>query len=57
MGLMLDDAEYLATLIFAPDKNDPGEFRALLGDMEQKYDGFPELTKIYDETAWNQPIK
>ena len=57
MGLMLDDSEYLTTLIFAPDKSNPGEFRALLSDMERKYDGLGELTKVYDEAVWNRPIK
>ena len=51
LGRILDDAEYLATRIFAPDPSEPGEFRAMLQYIEQQYEGFKAITEVYDNAT------
>ena len=49
LARLLDDAEYLTTRIFAPDPDEPGEFRALLHEMETKHEGLQGVNKAYNE--------
>lgn len=49
LARLLDDTEYLATRIFAPDEDDPNEFRVLLQEMEIKHDGLKGINEAYHE--------
>lgn len=55
---VLDDAEYLATLVMQSTKCDAAEcladFRAHLCDIETKYSGFDGLVAGFDESRHTQ---